>query len=542
MENIQEMVARDANILKMDIEKYLGIDSETYIKGISHSFIIDMLSKDLQRYDSFEKVKLVEQLSNYIAEVEGNVITRVKIYVDDDRLIFADERNFFPASTIENTQWYRDLIDGGNEIQWSTPYYPDYFVTQQKVITARYLLRDPKNYTKPICIISVDISEKGLRDLLESRSTAGKYYLTIIDQESQIISTSNNDVNFSDNFFSDNTTATKWNIEENGKEKYMVFSSPIDRTPWKLLYIVNQDTILEPIVQTRNFIIILSCVIINFVIIMSAILSRSMTKRITVLRNAVMNVTDGNIKGIDIEVDDYDDEITHLQTSFSKMIKHLENLLYEKVQMAVSLKNAEMKVLQAQINPHFLYNTLDIISWRAIRQKNYDIYNLVKNLAKYYKLSLNHGKEIVPLSDELSHVKYYVYIQNERLHNKITLNMDIDESLFNISIPKLTLQPIVENCITHGLMEKEMPGGNITIDSRENEESTFIYITDDGVGILPDRLKSIFKEDSENTSGSFGLNNVRYRLRLSVGGDLKIDSEPGKGTKVTLILPKHNIE
>ena len=172
-------------------------------------------------------------------------------------------------------------------------------------------------------------------------------------------------------------------------------------------------------------------------------------------------------------------------------------------------------------------------------QDNYDIYNLIKNLAKYYKLSLNRGRDIVPLSDELDHIRYYVNIQNERVNNNILLTVDVKNSFLNLFLPKLTLQPIVENSILHGLMEKDPPGGNIRINAESTNDNGYaIHITDDGVGIAPGKLEEILSEQKDNEfRAGFGLNNIRYRLRLSVGGDLRIDSQPGKGTKVTIILP-----
>ena len=540
-ENIQEMAARDANILMMDIERYFGLDSESYISGISHSLIVDILSKDISSYNIYEKAKLVEQLNHYVAELESNRITRIRIYVEDNRLLFADERNFFPMSDVEKEPWYLALLESPNEIQWSTPYYPNYFITPQNVITAKYLLKHPQRLMEPICVMSVDFSEKGLRDILGSRLISGKHYVAVIDDNANIISSTKFNDDYTTGFLSELCRQPYgiWHIREHNYEKYMTLSLPIEKTPWRLLYIVNLNAALVPIARTRDFMILLSCVTIVLLIALSAVLSRGITKRIVNLRNAAIRIADGNLEDILPEKDDYSDEISDLLKSFRIMVGRLDALLNERFQMAINLKNAEIKALQAQINPHFLYNTLDIISWRAIRQDNYDIYNLIKNLAKYYKLSLNRGRDIVPLSDELDHIRYYVNIQNERVNNNILLTVDVKNSFLNLFLPKLTLQPIVENSILHGLMEKDPPGGNIRINAESTNDNGYaIHITDDGVGIAPGKLEEILSEQKDNEfRAGFGLNNIRYRLRLSVGGDLRIDSQPGKGTKVTIILP-----
>ena len=317
----------------------------------------------------------------------------------------------------------------------------------------------------------------------------------------------------------------------------MTLSLPIAKTPWHLLYIVNLNAALESIAKIRDFMILLSCGMIALVVLLSNVLSRIMTKRIVSLRDAAVSISEGNLN-ITLDTDDYCDEISDMQRSFCKMVSRLSDLLDERFQMAINLKNAEIKALQAQINPHFLYNTLDIISWKAIRQKNYDIYHLIKNLAKYYKLSLNQGQDIVPLADELDHIKYYVNIQNERMNHVIQLTIDIDDGLRNPTLPKLTLQPIVENSILHGLMEKDPPGGKISIDALFHDNVVEIRIVDDGVGIGPEKLEGILGEQiSSDHHTGYGLSNVRYRLRLTVGGDLKIESKPDLGTKVTILLP-----
>ena len=536
-ENIQEMSFRDANILKMDIERYMGLDSETYIRGISNISIADVLSKDFKKYNDYEKAQFVKQLNHYVTELESNRIIRIRIFIEDERLLFSDGRNLFPMGNIEEQSWYHELLKMPDEIQWSAPHYPDYFPVSEKIITANYLLTNPQNFMEPICVVSVDFSEKGLRDLLNSRIIAGKHFVTIIDDRSRIISTTDYNKQFSRKFLSNIAGEDSWHSIKYHHEKYMTLSLPIEKTPWHLLYIVNLNAALESIAKIRDFMILLSCGMIALVVLLSNVLSRIMTKRIVSLRDAAVSISEGNLN-ITLDTDDYCDEISDMQRSFCKMVSRLSDLLDERFQMAINLKNAEIKALQAQINPHFLYNTLDIISWKAIRQKNYDIYHLIKNLAKYYKLSLNQGQDIVPLADELDHIKYYVNIQNERMNHVIQLTIDIDDGLRNHTLPKLTLQPIVENSILHGLMEKDPPGGKISIDALFHDNVVEIRIVDDGVGIGPEKLEGILGEQiSSDHHTGYGLSNVRYRLRLTVGGDLKIESKPDLGTKVTILLP-----
>jgi two-component system sensor histidine kinase YesM len=233
------------------------------------------------------------------------------------------------------------------------------------------------------------------------------------------------------------------------------------------------------------------------------------------------------------------DEIGQLERKYNYMLMQIEELVEEKFRIGKESKNAELRALQAQINPHFLYNTLELITCMALKYKARDITDLVNLLARFYKLSLSKGKDIISIEDEIAHIAAYVKIQNLRFEDTITLEMDIDERLMEYSILKLVLQPLVENSILHGIMEREDRTGIIRITGRFEGGDIVLSVTDDGVGMSRDTLDRIFTENKRKDGHGFGVLNVDRRLRINYGElyGLSYKSVEGEGTTVEVKLP-----
>ena len=206
------------------------------------------------------------------------------------------------------------------------------------------------------------------------------------------------------------------------------------------------------------------------------------------------------------------------------------------------LRKAEFELLQAQINPHFLYNTLDAIVWSAEAGNQKQVVNMVGSLSDFFRSSLNKGKEIVSIKEELVHVKSYLEIQQIRYQDILCYEINVPESLNKYQIPKITIQPIAENALYHGIKNKR-GGGKIAIEGYENEDAVIIEVKDNGIGIDEKRLLEIKEslESSDNNSNSiYGIYNVNERIRLNYGEQygLKICSIYGEGTTVKILIPK----
>ena len=206
------------------------------------------------------------------------------------------------------------------------------------------------------------------------------------------------------------------------------------------------------------------------------------------------------------------------------------------------LRKAEFEVLQAQINPHFLYNTLDAIVWSAEAGNQDQVVSMVGSLSSFFKSSLNKGKEIVSLRDELSHVRSYLEIQQIRYQDILSYEIDVPKELLEYSIPKITIQPVVENALYHGIKNRRALG-RITVKAADEGEKMVIRVEDDGIGMDEERLLEVRKALSENATESgqvYGLYNVNERIRLNYGEDygITIESTKGVGTCVMISLPK----
>ncbi|MCR5675905.1 MAG: sensor histidine kinase [Lachnospiraceae bacterium] len=206
------------------------------------------------------------------------------------------------------------------------------------------------------------------------------------------------------------------------------------------------------------------------------------------------------------------------------------------------LRKAEFELLQAQINPHFLYNTLDAIVWSAEAGNEKQVVRMVGSLSDFFRMSLGKGREIVSVRDELQHVRSYLEIQQIRYQDILSYGIDVPESLYACQMPKITIQPIVENALYHGIKNRR-GGGRISVDAREEGETFHILVSDDGIGMSAERLAEVHHALTDKASAEsavYGLYNVNERIRLNFGEEygLSVESTEGAGTTVDIHLPK----
>ncbi len=206
------------------------------------------------------------------------------------------------------------------------------------------------------------------------------------------------------------------------------------------------------------------------------------------------------------------------------------------------LRKAEFELLQAQINPHFLYNTLDAIVWSAEAGNQKQVVKMVGSLSDFFRTSLNKGKETVTIREELQHVRSYLEIQQIRYQDILKYEIDVPESLYGYEIPKITVQPVVENALYHGIKEKR-GGGTIRVEGSEDENDLFIRVIDNGMGMDEERMAEVIRGLSDKNPEAkkiYGLYNVNERIRLGYGEEygISMESAYGEGTTVTIHLPK----
>ena len=305
----------------------------------------------------------------------------------------------------------------------------------------------------------------------------------------------------------------------------------IDEVPAWFLYQNYVSTILVLVLVTLA------------VAIVALTLARNITKRLYRPINKVVSkmndVSQGDLR-TRIELEDMDSDGRKLADGFNIMMDEIDVLMERVKEEQRQLDRMRFNALQSQIQPHFLYNTLECIHWQALVGGNQEISTMVKALAQYYRICLSEGKDIIPLSMELEHVQNYLIIQNMRYGNIITLAEKVPEEYLSVRIPKLTLQPLVENSIYHGIRVKEGVTGTVEIAVVESEGAVCLTVKDDGGGMEPEQLAYINQNisDMERDVG-YGITNINKRIELMYGEQygLSFRQNEGRGTCVEIRLP-----
>ena len=293
------------------------------------------------------------------------------------------------------------------------------------------------------------------------------------------------------------------------------------------------------------YMILLPCAI-GFSVFAAWLISASVYRPIKKLHDVTTTITKNDLQVL-VNSENVD-EITELGNNFNIMIGRIRELLNAKVKEQENLKKAELKALQAQINPHFLYNTLDTIVWMAEANKTDQVIELVRALSSFFRIALSKGKDWISIRQEIEHVRSYLAIQKMRYRDILDYKIEVDEDLLDGTILKLTLQPLVENALYHGIKNKRNGGTIVVRAQRVGAELVRLEVQDDGVGFTPYKLaqiRDVLNDDSGQITlneGGFGLANVNKRLKLYYGKQygLYIQSEYLEGTQVVARIPLQN--
>lgn len=295
--------------------------------------------------------------------------------------------------------------------------------------------------------------------------------------------------------------------------------------------------------ETSSFILMLTSLLVLFTLITIVVciyLSRSITKPISNL-NETMQKASSNLQ---IVADQSDiEEINSLSYSFNQLIQKIDNLLKKIKEDAKLQRQSEIKVLQAQINPHFLYNTLDALNWKALQHQDTEMTTLIRSLCDFYRISLSNGDDFIPIKDEIKHVECYLKIQSIRFKNQFTYDLEVEPHLLSMYCLKILLQPLIENAITHGLRPLDYPGEiHIRIFTQEN--NIIMAVEDNGVGMSDQMLDEVKNGLSNQALHKYGLYNINQRIRLTYGETygIHIQSQLNSGTKVTVTIPQIKVE
>ena len=529
MRQAQEFISFRVDSAK-DVSSMAYLDQE--LKEMIFSFKTE--EDDLDRF--FYYTKLQNKMKNM--SLDRN-IDNVRIYIDDNRVADLGTSHVLSESVLREEDWYEHIIAEDGGVLWLLTY--DHEVEKnksEKLVSIARTIPSIKPNDDHLGIIIVDLSEQGLRQIVaETNSEFGEVYL--IDIHGFVISsTQEEDIgNFIqrskyipfDNRFKDGQYEAMIDDEESA-----VFHMRIPNVDWQLISVMPIAAIRQDANTILRFMIIILVLVMMVAVVVSFKLSNNITRRLKTLSEKMDLVKEGNWD-VNIEVKSHD-EIGDLQNNFNYMTASMQRLIEEKYQAEIDIRKAELRALQAQINPHFLYNILDTINWMAMKHGAEDINYIVSKLAKFFRLSLSSGKEMVKIADELEHIALYVDIQNIRFDDNINLSIDVDLDLLDYYTINLILQPLVENAILHGINENPGKAGNVDIIGYHDVESVVILVIDDGIGMTEEKIEEIL---SGTISGSYGVRNVNERLSLKFGDPygLSYESTVGVGTKAIVRIP-----
>ncbi|MGG3279891.1 sensor histidine kinase [Paenibacillus solani] len=387
----------------------------------------------------------------------------------------------------------------------------------------------------PYGILTMDINANEFYSMIKMENYNKSVY--IIDEFGSVISTG--DQNLQSNQLFDvfpiqermTQDAGSFDVKINGQKRFFTYKKLSNG--WSTVITVPYDELLVNANRATKNVIWFSALAIGIAILLLYFTTKVMTKRIEVLLQQIRKVERGDFR-LSIRPMGHD-EIGQVSFAFNKMASTIQSLIHDVYVKEIARKESELNTLQAQINPHFLYNTLSSISSLAIKEGAMQVYQMVNYLAKYYRVSLNKGKRIILLEQEINLVKNYVAIQKIRFRDKLHMHYDLDEQLFGNTTIKLILQPFIENCINHAIVDEL--GININVKLRQEGDDILLQVIDDGIGMKPEQLDRALNK-SDNLSG-YGVKNVDDRIKLTYGEEygVSIFSRLGIGTAVTIRIP-----
>lgn len=545
----QDASAQTAPLIENNIQKIL----DTYKQITELDFYKTLFHKPVNSPSQFflapaEAREFCEKTASLI---DGNTITGLQIYMDfpsDSFSLFQDELTndyFVPMSLAQGTYWYGIFQGTGNAELYCPPFYlgerEKNTFGDMAYITSTTFYYHGTAYPAYIALYS---STNHLTEVLKDNLTIKGSISYIINDREAIVASSDSSgagVYYLDYaVIQDSFMASNGFIEREilGQKFYEGFYN-IRHPGWFMVTVLPADALIHQgnLLMLQYILVYLGMLFLTF--LMAHSLAHSVTNRLSSIISQMNQIRHGTPIPMDSPI--YHDEVGDLIDTYNYMTRKMEQLMEDQRKSAEELRIAEFNSLQAQINPHFLYNTMDMINWMALQGQTSEISSAVQKLSRFYKLTLSRKNSISTIGDEEEHVSIYLQIQNMRYHDNISFISDIPDELTEYQIPKLTLQPVIENSVLHGILEKDSKSGTIVLTGWMEDQDVVLLISDDGVGIPPDKLSDIISGSGAGSGKgtNIAVYNTHRRLQILYGSSygLSYTSQQGQGTEVQIRLP-----
>ena len=487
--------------------------------------------------------------------LETAVRDRMRIFADVDPalvggLLVAGENGLYASNDLyritryplTRDSWYAQAVAAdGERVLISRPigrnirHYRNY--SANSIVSVVRAVKDPET-GELLGVVIADMLTQAIEERIRDVTLGKSGYVFVQDSAGEIVYAPVNDTVY--------RIRAEWLTQAPGihvidGQRYQLLCAHSDVTQWNTVGMFPLGETPEQMASLRSFTVIAASVFIVLATVVSLRFSASFVGPISKLRRLMSEAESGNLD-VSFDTRGYFGEIRQLGGSFNSMMDKIRGLLQMVYKEQRDKREAEIRTLQAQINPHFLYNTLDTIHWMAEEHQAMDIVKLVSALTKLFRISLSRGREVISLAEEMEHVRSYLYIQKVRYEDKLHYRIDVPEALLRLRVNKLILQPLVENAIYHGIKQKRGEG-HIQLSGERRGDTLVLRVADDGAGMSPEKCARL-NEELRDGGGrvrdhGYGIFNVNDRIRLSYGREYGLHyriNEYG-GITVELVCP-----
>ena len=512
VEDTSSILEQTRESIDSQIEVYTGlINYLTYSPDIEE--VIN--EKNMDNYVAYAKYTQIVDPLLTVPKSYHDAINQIQIFADSIKV--RHEYTLVPMDEI-GQEWWSSQLNDEVQVQWLVN-------TEKPEIAAVRNIYDGRNRTAVLCI-TLDYNKifKPLKNIISDESGT-----MVLDQSQNIVY---RDENIQDNDLADLRESDK--ILEQISKEYVAVNSTSQNTGWKFYLYKTKKSVEKSVYQMllAEIPLIAGCVLIIFILGMA--FSRLFTRKIEMLTENMDQVNHGS-REVTV-TSDAEDEVGVLIRSFRRMMGEIDRLISEVYENKIALKEFELKALTAQINPHFLYNSLSIINWMAIKSGQKEISKVTLDLSTFYRTALSKGEDMVTVENCIRNIEAYLSIQLVMHDNDFTVEWKIDPQVKAEKVPKLILQPVVENALEHGLDVKEEGDKILKLSFLDAGDAVLLRVEDNGMGMEQSVAESLVTYQAEG----YGLKNVNDRICLLYGEEYKIriTSSVGKGTVVEMRIPK----
>ncbi len=515
----------------------------TYLRDmirLSDSLYYNVIkNRDIDSGSVNEDIQLIyNTYSNYVKNI-------VLFSVDGEILAMWPLANTKENIDVSQAEWFLSALEKTENLHFSSPSVQNLFVDTDYqydwVISLSCAVEITKGKNTEQGVLLIDLKYSGVTEILNDMTLANGGYVYLTDSDGTIIYHPLQQL-LASGLVSENIGQAEeykdgsFILTSDGKERTVIIRTA-GYTGWKVIGVIPHKGITFTRLQNILFILFILLLFFDILMLVNSNISGRLTNPLKSLEHSVELLEE---KGWESEIyvgGSY--EIRHLGKSIQKMVCQLRKLTDDIVHEHEQKQKSELDVLQSQINPHLLYNTLDIIVWMVENKRPDEAVRVVTALARLFRISLSKGKNIIAVSDELDHVRNYLTIQTMRYKNKFSYEIKADNTILSMATLKLVVQPLVENAIYHSM--NYMDGdGKIEIEVKTEGEKLLITVADNGLGMSKEIVDRLLVENVPVSKGSgVGLKNVHERIKLYFGDEygVAIESEPDVGTRITLIQP-----